>query len=291
MPSSVTLTINGTAGDFLSEVGQLTVTTGTIVAGETADLYRDGVIVASGSPATESETLTVGYYNYTYTHPESQNFTASSVTRFLTVIEVVDSTVEFLANNTTVDNFASNDPIRFEIENASEVAFVDVQYDVSGKTIDIVERNAQTILVNFTAVSDIVGINITAQLGDTINELPIVSDGDNVNEFIIVGTPKPRQISIDGTILGEGTGFTYDDATATLTIPNVSQSIRTILLQYAGTQLASFLNITQLLIALGALLGAINLAIRNFDEENGVISSIVMVIVIMLILVGVLVLI
>jgi len=52
---------------------------------ENATLYRNGTNVSSDSPATEIITLAAGYYNYTYSYPESENYTAQSITRFLQI--------------------------------------------------------------------------------------------------------------------------------------------------------------------------------------------------------------
>ena len=80
---TIHLAINGTEGDQSFSYPSLTNATGwleILQAINTAVLYRNGSSVDTGSPATELETLGVGYYNYTYYYPASENYTEQSVT-------------------------------------------------------------------------------------------------------------------------------------------------------------------------------------------------------------------
>ncbi len=62
-----------------------------------ARLYRDGILINSGSPVSEINILGAGVYNYTYNYSQSQNYTAETITRILT-IERATSTCEISFN-------------------------------------------------------------------------------------------------------------------------------------------------------------------------------------------------
>ncbi len=85
---TIHLSLDGIEADLIVNYPATTTSTGwlEIIQAETnAVLYRDGIIVANGNPATEIAQLPVGIYNYTYYYPESQNYTEQTITRWLTI--------------------------------------------------------------------------------------------------------------------------------------------------------------------------------------------------------------
>jgi len=79
--NNIEANIEVTYPTVINATGWLEINQGT----SNAILLRNGSIVASGSPATEIVLLPVGFYNYTYYYPESQNYTQAIITRFVTV--------------------------------------------------------------------------------------------------------------------------------------------------------------------------------------------------------------
>ncbi len=71
----------------------------TVIQDLTFSLYRNGIQVASGSPANNIQTLGVGTYNYVYNTSGGQNYTAGSITRMLTVNPDSTSFILFLNGN------------------------------------------------------------------------------------------------------------------------------------------------------------------------------------------------
>jgi|GEM_PF-6507534 len=108
---TIHLALNGQENDLSVRVGTLTNATGwlEVMQGATgAILYRNGQQVAEGSPATEIATLPVGLYNYTYYYPESQNYTAESITRWLNVTSKINSSCSL--------SFVPPSPITYDMQ-------------------------------------------------------------------------------------------------------------------------------------------------------------------------------
>ncbi|MEM4322104.1 MAG: hypothetical protein QW308_03365, partial [Candidatus Woesearchaeota archaeon] len=63
------------------------------------NLYRNGILIASGNPATNTSVLAAGSYNYTAVNPGNQNYSSSFETWFATINQ-----------NTTTCNLAFNPP-------------------------------------------------------------------------------------------------------------------------------------------------------------------------------------
>jgi hypothetical protein len=85
---TIHLALNGTEGDREYTYPNHANATGWVSVGDssaTKALYLNGTQVSSGTPATYVILLGAGYYNFTYTYGESENYTSSMVTRFATV--------------------------------------------------------------------------------------------------------------------------------------------------------------------------------------------------------------
>jgi len=85
---NIHLALNGVEADLNGVYPFATNATGWLEitqAAGTAVLSRDGLQVATGSPATELANLPAGTYVYTYTYPQSQNYTAQAISRTLTI--------------------------------------------------------------------------------------------------------------------------------------------------------------------------------------------------------------
>jgi len=85
---TIHLALNGFENDLNVAYGTETNTTGGLEITQEIDraiLDRDGLQVATGSPATELANLPAGTYVYTYTYPQSQNYTAQAISRTLTI--------------------------------------------------------------------------------------------------------------------------------------------------------------------------------------------------------------
>ncbi|MBD3248777.1 hypothetical protein GF336_01915 [Candidatus Woesearchaeota archaeon] len=114
------LAINNTESDrsyiypaSTNTTGYLEITQNTAAA----ELKRNSTTKDSGSPAAEIITLPAGSYNYTYIYPESQNYTAQSITRTLeinksaTVLSLISSPSWSEVNGTTTTiNCSADNP-------------------------------------------------------------------------------------------------------------------------------------------------------------------------------------
>lgn len=108
---TIHLALNGLEQDLNVSLGTQTNATGWLVITQGvagATLYRNGSVVATGSPATEIANLSAGLYNYTYDYPQSQNYTAQSITRWLNVTGKINSTCNL--------SFVPPSPITYDLQ-------------------------------------------------------------------------------------------------------------------------------------------------------------------------------
>lgn len=108
---TIHLALNGLEQDLNVSLGTQTNATGWLVITQGvagAILYRNGSVVATGSPATEIANLSAGLYNYTYYYPQSQNYTSQSITRWLNVTGKINSTCDLF--------FEPPSPITYDLQ-------------------------------------------------------------------------------------------------------------------------------------------------------------------------------
>jgi hypothetical protein len=96
IPSAITLLLNGTNGDFSVNRSQTVNLTGIRTTGEgSMQLYDNGTLINSGAPVITNITsyATLGQRNITLNLPETQNYSASTATHFLSVYGILSAYV------------------------------------------------------------------------------------------------------------------------------------------------------------------------------------------------------
>jgi hypothetical protein len=98
--SSVNLLLDGTDGNINVELGTTANINATLIAGEASiTLYEDGAQIATGDTNTNRNYNSLGTVNVTVIYSETENYTASSETHFITVVDTTSPTLQSLTES------------------------------------------------------------------------------------------------------------------------------------------------------------------------------------------------
>ncbi len=187
-------------------------------------------------------------------------------------------------------NHLSDDAFRWERENQSFQVTVSMDYQVNKHILEITETNARRIAIDFNTVSTLTGFNIFNSLSSgNRQDLSIDLTGDNVNDYDFIGIPKPQEVRKGAITLIEGTEYSYDDATKTLTITNLAMSNHMITFIYGSSR--AMVQLAQIVAGIGGILLAMtllmNTQITDPQKLIGNIAKIIVVIVLVVHFLGV----
>jgi hypothetical protein len=121
---------------------------------------------------------------------------------------------------TTLSNWYSTDPFRWERENQSLPVYVSADFHVPEHTLNINETNARRVYIDFNKVSQYTKYDIWNSLL-TRKDFYLRIMGDGTNDYYVVGIPSPKEIFKDNVVF---TNWNYNSITKTITINNVAMS-------------------------------------------------------------------
>jgi hypothetical protein len=138
----------------------------------------------------------------------------------VTISSQKDKNYYSFRTSATTSNWYSTDPFKWERENQSKPVTITVDFKVPNHILNVNETNARRVSIDFNKISQYtkydIWTSITVRKDFYINIM-----GDNVNDYVFVGIPAPREVFKD---MVSYYGWTYDSTTKTLTILNVPMS-------------------------------------------------------------------
>jgi len=225
--STVNLLLDVTDANITVEVGSTVNITGQLITGENiVELYQDGVLINSGTTPLQNLTLfdTLGTYNITVTYPATENYSSSTETHFVRVIDLIPPAYSNINEPTDPATYSPTATYHFNITWTDNIAVDTVTIEFDGinytttKNGDVYNRTfaglAATHNYTWFATDPIGNQNDTGVLTYTINKaasaVNLLLDVTDANITVEAGST----VNITGQLItGESIIELYQDVT------------------------------------------------------------------------------
>ncbi len=206
--SAVNLTIDGDDANKTVEFGSIVNLTGTRIIGEgDIQLYRNNSLLNTGSPMISNRSIfsTLGSFNITALYEESQNYSFSNETHYVSVIDTIRPNVTEVTTSPTIINQTQSVSINATVLDRVSVDTVIAQINYPNGSIFNYTMSNTVSMYNVTVTTGIswpIGqYNVTVIANDTSNYV----NNSETTSFIVNDVTSP---SVIGLVPANGTTTT-----------------------------------------------------------------------------------